>query len=245
MFDHLFPPKTSHNWLEIATKLGRSAQKVYVHGAGRRSEKQEAKYSRVARWCAPSNCLARPMPSSKVTWESNPLTGPNCETSSPRRRLGGVRLAPLPHNQPGVVCGGGGGGGDGGVRRFWGLMENWQGDETYLASCAISISANSGIRFIPLVHHFNYRILGDLAFNPESCKSICLASISVRFLNLPLPPIVSGWGANMTPLSHKRTKKNGSNRVKGIVHNFVFYRSNLIFWIVMGCGIADFGRRGL
>ena len=33
--------------------------------------------------------------------------------------------------------------------------------------------------------------------------------------------------------------------LKGIVHNFVLYRSNLIFWIVMGCGIADFGRRGL
>ena len=33
--------------------------------------------------------------------------------------------------------------------------------------------------------------------------------------------------------------------VKGIVHNFFHYRSNLIFWIVMGCGIADFGRRGL
>ena len=33
--------------------------------------------------------------------------------------------------------------------------------------------------------------------------------------------------------------------IKGIVHNFFLYRSNLIFWIVMGCGIADFGRRGL
>ena len=33
--------------------------------------------------------------------------------------------------------------------------------------------------------------------------------------------------------------------LKGIVHNFFVYRSNLIFWIVMGCGIADFGRRGL
>ena len=31
---------------------------------------------------------------------------------------------------------------------------------------------------------------------------------------------------------------------KGIVHNFFVYRSNLIFWIVTGCGIADFGRRG-
>ena len=34
-------------------------------------------------------------------------------------------------------------------------------------------------------------------------------------------------------------------RVKGIVHNFFVHRSNLIFWIVMGCGIADFGQRGL
>ena len=34
-------------------------------------------------------------------------------------------------------------------------------------------------------------------------------------------------------------------QLKGIVHNFFLYRSNLIFWIVMGCGIADFGRRGL
>ena len=31
-------------------------------------------------------------------------------------------------------------------------------------------------------------------------------------------------------------------QLKGIVHNFFLYRSNLIFWIVMGCGIADFGR---
>ena len=33
--------------------------------------------------------------------------------------------------------------------------------------------------------------------------------------------------------------------LKGIVHQFFFYHSNLIFWIVMGCDIADFGRRGL
>ena len=36
-----------------------------------------------------------------------------------------------------------------------------------------------------------------------------------------------------------------TTHLKGIVHNFFVYRSNLIFWIVMGCGIADFGRRGL
>ena len=33
--------------------------------------------------------------------------------------------------------------------------------------------------------------------------------------------------------------------VKGILHQKNFYRLNLIFWLVMGCGIARFGRRGL
>ena len=30
-------------------------------------------------------------------------------------------------------------------------------------------------------------------------------------------------------------------RVKGILHQKIFYCLNLIFWIVMGCGIARFG----
>ena len=38
---------------------------------------------------------------------------------------------------------------------------------------------------------------------------------------------------------------NHRNSVKGILHQKIFYRPNLIFWIVMGCGIARFGRRGL
>ena len=33
--------------------------------------------------------------------------------------------------------------------------------------------------------------------------------------------------------------------VKGILHQKNFYRLNLIFWIVMGCGIARFSWRGL
>ena len=33
--------------------------------------------------------------------------------------------------------------------------------------------------------------------------------------------------------------------LKGILHQKIFYRLNLIFWIVMGCSIARFGRRGL
>ena len=32
---------------------------------------------------------------------------------------------------------------------------------------------------------------------------------------------------------------------KGILHQKISFRLNLIFWIVMGCGIARFGRRGL
>ena len=36
-----------------------------------------------------------------------------------------------------------------------------------------------------------------------------------------------------------------SFKLKGILHQKIFYRLNLIFWIVMGCGIARFGRRGL
>ena len=32
---------------------------------------------------------------------------------------------------------------------------------------------------------------------------------------------------------------------KGILHQQIFYRLNLLFWIVMGCGIAPFGRKGL
>ena len=35
------------------------------------------------------------------------------------------------------------------------------------------------------------------------------------------------------------------SKVKGILHQKKFCRLNLIFWIVMGCGIAHFARRGL
>ena len=57
---------------------------------------------------------------------------------------------------------------------------------------------------------------------------------------------------NLSPLSYKK-QNNWLNfgllvrtpLLKGIVHNFFVYLSNLIFWIVMGCGIADFGRMGL
>ena len=46
-------------------------------------------------------------------------------------------------------------------------------------------------------------------------------------------------------LSQLRNYADNSVSLKGIVHQFFFRCSNLIFWIVMGCGIADFVRRGL
>ena len=33
--------------------------------------------------------------------------------------------------------------------------------------------------------------------------------------------------------------------LKGILHQKIFYCLNLIFWIIMGCGIARFGWKGL
>ena len=38
---------------------------------------------------------------------------------------------------------------------------------------------------------------------------------------------------------------DASPLVKGILHQKNFYRLNLIFWIVLGCGTAHFARRGL
>ena len=37
----------------------------------------------------------------------------------------------------------------------------------------------------------------------------------------------------------------GNFPLKGILHQKIFYRLNFIFWIVMGYGIARFGRKGL
>ena len=56
--------------------------------------------------------------------------------------------------------------------------------------------------------------------------------------------IVAGAADNVCGAKKIMWSKIASH-VKGIVHNFFFYCSNLIFWIVMGCGIADLGRRGL
>ena len=46
-------------------------------------------------------------------------------------------------------------------------------------------------------------------------------------------------------ITSKLKSRDNESILKGIVHQLFFYRSNLIFWIVMGCGIADFVRMGL
>ena len=52
----------------------------------------------------------------------------------------------------------------------------------------------------------------------------------------------SDEGAVASNTKQAQTRKQ---TLKGILHQKNFYRLNLIFWIVMGCGIAHFGRRGL
>ena len=56
-------------------------------------------------------------------------------------------------------------------------------------------------------------------------------------------------GLDAIELTSKRGESADVNKpilgVYGILHQKFFYRLNLIFWIVMGCGIALFGRRGL
>ena len=70
----------------------------------------------------------------------------------------------------------------------------------------------------------------------ESCKSLCLASILVRyevptrFLNLPpITPIFIGWGKICPPPGPYRTK-NGSNRVnlRWSCYQFVLQQNSLI-----------------
>ena len=58
------------------------------------------------------------------------------------------------------------------------------------------------------------------------------------------------WTRGDILLAWQLLPQSGSTNIvvsifKGILHQKIFYRLNLIFWIVMGCGIARFGRRGL
>ena len=61
----------------------------------------------------------------------------------------------------------------------------------------------------------------------------------------------AGTGSDLTNFKNAMIKRKGGNwevgwssstrKLKGIVHHFFFYCSNLIFWIVMGYGIAAQG----
>ena len=54
--------------------------------------------------------------------------------------------------------------------------------------------------------------------------------------------LMQNWAASAIEQSWKDWRCD----IKGIVHNFLFsVRTHILKWIVMGCGIADFGRRGL
>ena len=66
----------------------------------------------------------------------------------------------------------------------------------------------------------------------------------LRLTNLgQLLNLVQRGDTNIHPSNLEGEVSNAG--VKGILHQKNFYRLNLIFWIVMGCGIAHFGRRGL
>ena len=56
--------------------------------------------------------------------------------------------------------------------------------------------------------------------------------LNITHLHIKLKPVNIGKGGV-------------GNRFKGILHQKMFSCLNLIFWIVMGCGIARFGGRGL
>ena len=74
------------------------------------------------------------------------------------------------------------------------------------------------------------------------CKSVlssnCFICVVLRKNSNPLKGNVKGqfWAQNLY---------HGHPILKGILHQKIFYRLNLIFWIVMGRGIARFSRGGL
>ena len=83
---------------------------------------------------------------------------------------------------------------------------------------------------------------GGSDYGPGSVRSGRLVIMSLRacvFVTMRFD------NDNLVRLWHRLYVPDEENDVKGILHQKIFYRLNLIFWIVMGCGIAHFGRRGL
>ena len=61
------------------------------------------------------------------------------------------------------------------------------------------------------------------------------------------PVVIIVQGVSIDPSIHPLQSKTGNDRRGFLKRGFLkgIYRLNLIFWIVMGCGIARFGRKGL
>ena len=73
-------------------------------------------------------------------------------------------------------------------------------------------------------------------------------NISIHNIQVDIKMWISRLGRfQESPMSDKTVTGllEPQRHLKGILHQKIFYRLNLIFWIVMGCGIADFDRRGL
>ena len=85
----------------------------------------------------------------------------------------------------------------------------------------ISSSSHPNFFFFSSKSHLLLNIDPHVQLSITRMRSTLKASVSYFIMSLPVTPL------------------------KGILHQKIFYRLNLIFWIVMGCGIARFSRRGL
>ena len=96
----------------------------------------------------------------------------------------------------------------------------------------------------------------------EKCSTPSRCSARPRYIYLPEEKVPSqkeldfcAWRWPLLDAKDKKVERNiwltfihypsDIKTVKGILHQKISYGLNLIFWIVMGCGIARFGGRGL
>ena len=97
---------------------------------------------------------------------------------------------------------------------------------------------------------FGLQPLGENIKSPKPpSKSLCAGEIS-EYFGLKIAFYFAWLGHYTTALSIPAIVGGAfwvgvAILFKGILHQKNFYRLNLIFWIVMGCGIARFGRKGL
>ena len=85
------------------------------------------------------------------------------------------------------------------------------------------------------------RVFDIGAFGSEKCGNDMKSVESVKSVEIIWEAIRNPTACTrFSPLSHLLLESN----LKGSFTIF-YFRSGLIFWIVMRCGIADFGRRAL